>query len=83
MFTTVLDEVSLGLADEDEEVTEVTDRAYWEHRGTKETVRMADELLEVIQRFDPGFEFKYNKFYIGLAKNERPNNFASFRPQNC
>ena len=81
VFTTVLDEVSLGLADEDEEVTEVTDRAYREHRGTKETVRMADELLEVIQRFDPGFEFKYNKFYIGLAKNERPNNFASFRPQ--
>jgi predicted transport protein len=42
---------------------------------------MADQLLEVIQRFDPGFEFKHNKFYIGLGKNERPNNFASFRPQ--
>jgi predicted transport protein len=81
VFTTVLDQVSLGLVDEDEEVTEVTDRSYWEHRGTKDTVRMADQLLEVIQRFDPGFELKYNKFYIGLAKNERPNNFAAFRPQ--
>lgn len=32
--TTVLDEVTLGLLDEDEEVAAVTDRAYWEQRGT-------------------------------------------------
>ena len=81
MFTTVLDQINLGLVEEDEEVTEVTDRAYWEHRGTKETVAMADQLLEIIKQFDPAFELKYNKFYIGLAKNERPNNFAAFRPQ--
>jgi len=81
VFTTVLDQITLGLVEEDEEVTEVTDRAYWEHRGTKETVAMADQLLEIIKRFDPAFELKYNKFYIGLAKNERPNNFAAFRPQ--
>lgn len=81
MFTTVLDQINLGLVEEDEEVAEVTDRAYWEHRGTKETVAMADQLLEIIKQFDPAFEFKYNKFYIGLAKNERPNNFAAFRPQ--
>ena len=24
---------------------------------------------------------KYNKFYIGLARNGQPNNFAIFRPQ--
>jgi predicted transport protein len=81
MFTTVLDQINLGLVEEDEEVTEVTDRAYWEHRGTKETVAMADQLLEIIKQFDQAFELKYNKFYIGLAKNERPNNFAAFRPQ--
>jgi len=81
MFATVLDQINLGLVEEDEEVTEVTDRAYWEHRGTKETVAMADQLLEIIKQFNPAFELKYNKFYIGLAKNERPNNFAAFRPQ--
>ena len=81
VFTTVLDQVMLGLVDEDEEVTEVTDRAYWEHRGTKETVAMADRIFEIIKRLDPALELKYNKFYIGLAKNERPNNFATFRPQ--
>src|SRR5215207_1219297 len=30
MFTTVMDQLTLGLVDEDEEVQEVTDRGYWE-----------------------------------------------------
>jgi hypothetical protein len=33
LFTTVLDEARFGLVDEDEEVQEFTDRAYWEARG--------------------------------------------------
>src|SRR5262245_5999203 len=40
--TTVLDEMRLGLVDEDEEVQEVTDRTYWEQRGSKVTLSMAD-----------------------------------------
>jgi len=79
--STVLDQVTLGLVDE-EEVQEVTDRAYWEKkRGTVQTVKMADKILEVIKEFSPGLELKYNKFYIGLAENGQPNNFAIFRPQ--
>jgi predicted transport protein len=81
VFTTVLDELPLGLVDEDEEIKEVTDRAYWEKHGTKATVGMADELLEIIKTFDKELELKYNKFYVGLAKNGQPNNFAVFRPQ--
>ena len=82
MFTTVLDQLTLGFVDEDEEVSEVTDRNYWEQmRGTKQTVSMADEILELIKTISPDFELKYNKFYIGLAKNGQPNNFIIFRPQ--
>jgi predicted transport protein len=81
VFTTVLDELPLGLVDEDEEIQEVTDRAYWERRGAKATISMVDELLEVIKAFDSELELKYNKFYIGLAKNGQPNNFVVFRPQ--
>ncbi|MGK2964858.1 MAG: hypothetical protein ACSLFM_04550 [Tepidiformaceae bacterium] len=80
MFTTVLDHVRLGLVDEDEEVHEVTDRAYWEKRGTKSTVAMADELMSVVNTLDPMLELKYNKFYIGLAKDGLPNNFVVFKP---
>lgn len=78
-FTTVVNELSLGLVDEDEE-QEPTDRSYWEERGTKATVAIADELLKIIKGFDPAFELKFNKFYIGLAGAGQPNNFALFRP---
>lgn len=81
VFTRVLDELPLGL-EEHEEAQEVTDRAYWEEkRGTKATVRMADSLLELIHAFAPEYELKYNKFYIGLAKDGQANNFVAFRPQ--
>jgi len=76
----VLDQMTLGLVDE-EEVQEVTDRAYWEKKGTKQTVGMADKVLEIIKEFSPTLELKYNKFYIGLAENGQPNNFALFKPQ--
>lgn len=81
LFTTVLDEARFGLVDEDEEVQEVTDRAYWEARGSKATVMMADEVLKLVAEFAPGLELKYNKFYIGLATNGQPNNFVQFRAQ--
>ena len=80
-FTTVLDTVAPGL-DEEDEVQEVVDRSYWENkRGTKATVAMADRLLKLIQTFAPDFELKYNKFYIGLAREGQARNFAVFRPQ--
>lgn len=81
VFTIVLDQMSLGLVDEDEEVQEVTDRAYWESRGSKKTVVMADQVLEIARQFDPSLDLKYNKFYIGLAKEGQPSNFIIFRPK--
>ncbi len=80
-FTTVLDEMSLGLIDEDEETHEVTDRKYWLERGIEETVKMADDVLNLINEIaDKNFSLKYNKFYIGLANNGQPNNFIILRP---
>jgi len=82
VFTKVVDAVSLGLDDEDEEVQEVTDRNFWEtERGTKETVALADEMLSLIKTFAPQIELKYNKFYIGLAKDGQSDNFAIFFPK--
>jgi hypothetical protein len=81
IFTKVLDEMPRGLVDEDEEVREVTDRDYWLKRGSQDTVKMADDMLAIIKSFTTGFELKYNKFYIGLAKDGHPSNFAIFRPR--
>lgn len=82
VFTTVMDELSRGLVDEDEDAAAApTDRAFWERQATKSTVALADDLLEILKQFDPTLELKYNKFYIGLSKDGQPFNFVSFRPK--
>jgi hypothetical protein len=80
-FTTVLDHMPLGFVNEDEEIAETTDRTYWEERCSKKSVAMADQLLEIAKLHDQNLDLKYNKFYIGLAKNGQPSNFVIFRPK--
>ena len=77
-FTTVLDLIT---PDEEEEVGETVDRAWWEKSATKDTVKMADKLLIYISEFVNGFSLKYNKHYIGLTQNETAKNFVAFRPR--
>ncbi|MBN8632341.1 MAG: hypothetical protein J0L76_15980 [Rhodobacterales bacterium] len=81
VFTTVLNEMRLGLVDDDEAVADVTDRSYWEKRASKQTLAITDSLFGIVASFAPGLSLKYNKFYIGLAKDGQPNNFALFRPK--
>ena len=82
IFTKVLDQLRLGLVEEDEEVLEVTDRAYWEKRATKHTLEMTDSLISIVKTLDPDLAPKYNKFYVGLAKkNGQPINFVIFKPK--
>jgi len=80
-FTKVLDTVKLGYKDEDEEISEPTDRNYWEKRGTKKTVALADKILDISKSFLPSVEFSYNKYYIGFWVDGRACNFAVCRPQ--
>ena len=69
VFTKVMDELSRGVVDEDEDAEAVpTDRAYWEKRGTKATVQLADELLAITREIDRSLEVQNNKFYIGHSK---------------
>ena len=81
-FTKILDTVSLGFLDDDEGTTDVTDRSYWEtERGTKRTVALADEILELSRAFASSIEFSYNKYYIGFWVNGKACNFAICKPQ--
>ncbi len=82
VFTKVVDELSRGLID-DEEDSEVapTDRAYWEKRGSKKTVELADDLLDIAKKKDPTLALNYTKFYIGISKNEQAFNFMAIRPR--
>ena len=82
VFTTVLDELTRGIVDEDEDALAApTDRGYWEHRATKETVALADRMLELLRNFDTALNLKYNKFYIGIEKDGKPFNFVAFKPK--
>jgi len=81
VFTRVLDQMQVGLEDEDEEA-EATDRSYWEiKRGTPESVQLADQMLELVHSVDPSVRLKYNKHYIGLARDGVASNFVAVRPR--
>ncbi|HEX4794217.1 MAG TPA: hypothetical protein VH370_10525 [Humisphaera sp.] len=79
IFTTVVNELQRGLVDEDEELAEVTDRAYWEQRASKQTLALVDRALGLIRNFAPELQLNYNKYYIGLARDGKANNFVVFR----
>ncbi len=81
VFTTVVDLLTLGPVDEDEEVQEPADRAYWETRVSKKIMGMADALLGMARQHEPSLELKYNKFYIGFAAGGRTCNFMILRPK--
>ena len=82
-FVKVMDTVELGYLDDDKEV-EPTDRNYWETvKGTKKTVLLADQVLDLAKKLAPEtvFELGYNKHYIGFRVDGRPRNFAIMKPQ--
>jgi hypothetical protein len=82
LFTKVLDTVSLGYPDEEDNQAQPTDRNFWEtQKGTAQTVGMADKVLGMAREFAPTSELSYNKHYIGFWVNGRACNFAICRPQ--
>lgn len=85
VFTKVLDELQRGLVDEDEDaISAPTDRAYWEKdKGTPKTVALMDRMFALVKDGDPESELKYNKFYVGLIKDGRANNYVAFRPNKA
>lgn len=78
-FTTVLDVLTLGTEEEDDR--EVVDRKYWEGKGTKDSLKLADTLLTLVDEIAPGYALKYNKHYIGLQKQGLSQNFVSMIPR--
>ena len=83
IFTKVLDEMTRGLIDEDEDADSApTDRNYWEtQRATTKTLETMDQVFDIVHKIDPDLKLKYNKFYVGIAKNNQPCNFIRFNPQ--
>jgi hypothetical protein len=82
VFTRVLDTVKLGLLDEEEQVSETTDREYWlNKKATPEMVAVADRVFEICKSFAPALTQSYKKNYIGFRLNNHAFNFALCRPR--
>jgi hypothetical protein len=79
-FTTVIDALSLG-RDDGEEDPEPVDRKYWENKGSDKSVKLAENILGIVSSFAPGYTLKFNKYYIGMSKNGVAQNFISFTPR--
>ena len=79
VFTRVVDVRALGMLEDEE--GETVDRAYWEGRASRESVRLVDEFSRMIQRIEPDLQPKYNKHYVGLASHGVARNFILFRPR--
>ena len=78
-FIKVMDKVEL--ATEDEEDAEPTDRSYWEKKSCNKMMELTDNIFESLGDLLDEYELKYNKFYVGIAKDGMANNFISFRPK--
>lgn len=77
-FVKILDRV---IANDEEEETLVTDRKYWEsEKSTSKIMKDMDSIFKDISEYAPGFELKYNKFYVGLTKEGIAKNFVAFEP---
>jgi len=82
VFTRVLDELSRGVVDEDEDAAAApTDRAYWEQRSSRESLAILDTLFELAKTVYANLDLSYNKFYVGVQKDGQPFNFFVMRPK--
>ncbi len=82
VFTRILDTVRLGLEDDDETTSEVTDRNYWEQiKSSREMVSVADEIYRICKSFAPNLSQSYKKIYIGFWLENRAFNFAVCKPR--
>jgi hypothetical protein len=80
--TIVLDLMRRGTEEEDE-AGQAVDRSHWERRGSDRAMRLTDQLLVLVREAtgDDRLAPKYNKHYIGLARDGVPDNFITFRPR--
>lgn len=74
---------NIGWEDDNTSSRIVTDRAYWEKKATPITVKFADAFLNFVRETtqDDTLELKYNKHYLGMARNGIADNFVHFKPR--
>ena len=80
-FTTVLNELSRDLEEDDASSQIKTTREDWEVRSSKESMKVVDELFALSQRLYPSIAVNYTKGYIGTTIAGKSVNFAIMKPK--
>ena len=81
-FVKVLDLRQLRVDDTVESNIQPVNREYWQERGSTETVKIADELLNILnQKSTCQQELNYNRHYIGLTDGQRTTASIFFKPR--
>lgn len=83
VFTKVLDEMALGLEeDDDNEIEQITNRDYWvQKKASNETIQIADKILLIVNEISPGHEIKYTKYNLRFSKNGQHVPYLTVRPR--
>ncbi len=79
-FTTVLDEMTRGEDDIETDTVGLTRQEWEQKKAAKNTVAMADKMLEIAKEIDPNLSLTFMKHYIGLSRNGQADNFVLFQP---
>ena len=79
--TRVLDLVRLGT--EVEDAGETVDRSYWENKASAASLKIMDQVLDLIREISPKAEPKFNKYNIGLTIDGQVRNFVLFKPRKA
>ena len=81
-FVRVLDQRLLRRDDTSIIKLQAVDRSYWINKSTQRIIKLADEVLEVInEKAKTPQQLNYNKHYIGLSDGIRSRNFIYFLPR--
>jgi len=76
LFTTVLDQQEYGETEEEEELAEPTDRAYWEKRTSSSNLAIIDLIFQEIRKLDGRLEPRYKRGYVGVGSDGSTRNFV-------
>lgn len=84
VFTKIIDELPLGLVDEDEEKEieqTTTNRDFWNKKSSVETMQLTDKYLAIINETGKNYELSYTKANIRLGANGQHLPFVLLKPR--
>ena len=62
-------------------ISQQTTREVWLKKSSDTVLKNIDSIFEIIRKFEPNAELRYNKYYLGIWVDGRSYNFVTFTPK--